>query len=107
MGIFMDSIDFNECLKKKKELEKEAGSTAPEEVKEEKVEEKKERNKQSLFIDGRGNRGKACRQGRNAASGPTMNNSSCPSDIMVAKIYGESKTPSTLCTPTSSSFVSD
>ena len=41
MGILMDSIDFNECLKKKKELEKEAGSTAPEEVKEEKVEEKK------------------------------------------------------------------
>lgn len=40
MGIFMDSIDFNECLKRKKELEKEAGSTAPEEVKEEKVEEK-------------------------------------------------------------------
>lgn len=39
MGIFMDSIDFNECLKRKKELEKEAGSTAPEEVKEEKVEE--------------------------------------------------------------------
>ena len=41
MGIFMDSIDFNECLKKKKELEKEAESTAPEEVREEKVEEKK------------------------------------------------------------------
>ena len=41
MGIFMDSIDFYECLKKKKELEKEARSTAPEEVKEEKVEEKK------------------------------------------------------------------
>ena len=53
MGIFMDSIDFNECLKKKKELEKEAESTAPEEVREEKVEEKKERNKQSLFLDGR------------------------------------------------------
>ena len=41
MGISMDSIDFNECLKKKKELEKEAESTAPEEVREEKVEEKK------------------------------------------------------------------
>lgn len=41
MGIFMDSIDFNECLKKKKELEKEAESTAQEEVREEKVEEKK------------------------------------------------------------------
>ena len=41
MGIFMDSIDFNECLKKKKELEKEAESTASEEVREEKVEEKK------------------------------------------------------------------
>lgn len=40
MGIFMDSIDFNECLKKKKELEKEAESTSPEEVREEKVEEK-------------------------------------------------------------------
>ena len=53
MGIFMDSIDFNECLKMKKELEKEAESTAPEEVREEKVEEKKERNKQSLFLDGR------------------------------------------------------
>ena len=36
MGIFMDSIDFNECLKKKKDE-----STAPEEVREEKVEEKK------------------------------------------------------------------
>lgn len=43
MGIFMDSIDFNECLKKKKELEKEAGSTAPEEVKEEKVEGKEDK----------------------------------------------------------------
>lgn len=53
MGIFMDSINFNECLKKKKELEKEAESTASEEVREEKVEEKKERNKQSLFLDGR------------------------------------------------------
>ena len=42
MGIFMDSIDFNECLKKKKELEKEAETTAPEEVKEEKVEGKTE-----------------------------------------------------------------
>ena len=41
MGIFMDNIDFNECLKKKKELEKEAESTSPEEVREEKVEEKK------------------------------------------------------------------
>lgn len=41
MGILMESIDFNECLKKKKELEKEAESTAPEEVREEKVEEKK------------------------------------------------------------------
>lgn len=41
MGIFMDSIDFNECLKKKKESEKAAESTAPEEVKEEKVEENK------------------------------------------------------------------
>ena len=40
MGIFMDSIDFNECLKRKKESEKAAESTAPEEVKEEKVEEK-------------------------------------------------------------------
>ena len=40
MGIFMDSIDFNECLKRKKELEKEAETTAPEEVKEEEVEEK-------------------------------------------------------------------
>lgn len=38
MGIFMDSIDFNECLKRKKELEKEAETTAPEELKEEKVE---------------------------------------------------------------------
>lgn len=38
MEIFMDSIDFNECLKRKKELEKEAETTAPEEVKEEKVE---------------------------------------------------------------------
>ena len=26
---------------------------------------------------------------------PTLNNSSCPSDIMVAKVYGESETPST------------
>ena len=41
MGIFMDSIDFNECLKKKIELDKEAESTSPEEVREEKVEEKK------------------------------------------------------------------
>lgn len=40
MGIFMDSIDFNECLKRKKELEKVAETTAPEEVKEKKVEEK-------------------------------------------------------------------
>ena len=29
MGILMDSIDFNECLKKKKELEKEAEQTSP------------------------------------------------------------------------------
>ena len=41
MGIFMDSIDFNECLKRKKELEKEAETTTPEEVKDEKVEENK------------------------------------------------------------------
>ena len=41
MGIFMDSIDFNECLKKKKELKKEAETTTPEEVKDEKVEENK------------------------------------------------------------------
>ena len=26
------------------------------------------------IIDGRGNRGQACRQGRNAASSPTLNN---------------------------------
>lgn len=50
MGIFMDSIDFNECLKKKKELEKEAESTAPEEVREEKVEEKK--RKEITSMDG-------------------------------------------------------
>ena len=43
MGILMDSIDFNECLKKKKELEKEAESTVPEEVQEEKSEEKEEK----------------------------------------------------------------
>ena len=43
MGILMDSIDFNECLKKKKELEKEAETTTPEEVREEKVEEKEEK----------------------------------------------------------------
>lgn len=36
MGIFMDSIDFNECLKRKKELEKEAETTAPEKVEEKK-----------------------------------------------------------------------
>lgn len=42
MGIFMDSIDFNECLKKRKELKKEAETTTPEEVKEEKAEEKEE-----------------------------------------------------------------
>ena len=36
MGILMESIDFNECLKKKKELEKEAETTTPEEVKDEK-----------------------------------------------------------------------
>ena len=41
MGILMESIDFNECLKKKKELEKEAETTTPEEVKDEKVEENK------------------------------------------------------------------
>ena len=34
------------------------------------------------------------------------NFSSCPSDIMVVKVYGEPETPSTLYTPTSSSFVS-
>ena len=34
MGIFMDSIDFNECLKRKKELEKVAETTAPEKVEE-------------------------------------------------------------------------
>lgn len=50
MGIFMDSIDFNECLKKKKELEKEAESTSPEEVREEKVEEKK--RKEITSMDG-------------------------------------------------------
>lgn len=49
MGIFMDSIDFNECLKKKKELEKEARSTAPEEVKEEKVEEKKRKEISKVY----------------------------------------------------------
>ena len=41
MGILMESIDFNECLKKKKELEKEAETNTPEEVKDEKVEENK------------------------------------------------------------------
>ena len=45
MGILMESIDFNECLKKKKELEKEAETTTPEEVKDEKVEENKKPNK--------------------------------------------------------------
>ena len=40
MGILMDSIDFNECLNKKKELEKEAETTTPEDVQEEKAEEK-------------------------------------------------------------------
>lgn len=45
-------------------------------------------------INGRENRGQACRQGRNAASSPTLNNSSCPSDIMIVKVYGESETPS-------------
>ena len=34
---------------------------------------------------------------------PTL---SCPSDITIVKAYGESETPSTLCTPTTSSFVS-
>ena len=57
-----------------------------------------------FIIDGRGNRGQACRQGRIAASSPTLNNSSCPSDIMVAKVYGEPETSSTLYTPTLSSF---
>ena len=41
MGILMESIDLNECIKKKKELEKEAETTTPEEVKDEKVEENK------------------------------------------------------------------
>lgn len=49
MGIFMDSIDFNECLKKKKESEKAAESTAPEEVKEEKVEEKKRKEISKVY----------------------------------------------------------
>lgn len=49
----MESIDFNECLKKKKELEKEAETTTPEEVKEEKVEEKrKEISKVYSSMDG-------------------------------------------------------
>ena len=43
MGIFMDSIDFNECLKKKKELENEAETTTPEEVRGEKVARKEEK----------------------------------------------------------------
>ena len=49
----MESIDFNECLKKKIELEKEAETTTPEEVKEEKVEEKrKEISKVYSSMDG-------------------------------------------------------
>ena len=55
MGIFMDSIDFNECLKKKKELEKEAESTAPEEVREEKVEEKKRKEISKVYSSMDGN----------------------------------------------------
>ena len=55
MGIFMDNIDFNECLKKKKELEKEAESTAPEEVREEKVEEKKRKEISKVYSSMDGN----------------------------------------------------
>lgn len=55
MGIFMDSIDFNECLKKRKELEKEAESTAPEEMREEKVEEKKRKEISKVYSSMDGN----------------------------------------------------
>ena len=46
-------------------------------------------------INGRENRGQACRQGRNAASSPTLNNSSCPSVWSLLDVYGEPETPST------------
>lgn len=53
MGIFMDSIDFNECLKKKKNWKKKLSLLHRKRCGKKRWKKKKERNKQSLFLDGR------------------------------------------------------